>query len=110
MTFRGDMKRIRKPISAALLSRPGVARPVRASQRGDDLRERRWVTGPTLRAMLSISAVTLWRWRHDQSTKFPAAKRINGRLYFPWNEVATWLDKQQDAVAGSTAACIGGAR
>ena len=57
--------------------------------------ERRWVTGPTLRKILNISPVTLWRWR--RAGGFPIAKRINGQLYFPWDEVAVWLDKQHDA-------------
>ena len=96
------MKRIRKPIqSAVLFSGPAADRRMQRSfktrQSVDDLRERRWVTGPTLRRRLNISAVTLWRWRHDLSTEFPRAKRINGRLYFPWNEVAAWLDKQPNA-------------
>jgi hypothetical protein len=56
--------------------------------------ERRWVTGPTLRKILNISAVTLWRWRHRQGSGFPAAKSINGRLYFYWPDVQAWLDKQ----------------
>jgi hypothetical protein len=55
----------------------------------------RWVTGSTLSKILNISSVTLWRWRHAGG--FPLAKRINGRLYFPWDEVADWVNKQQDA-------------
>jgi predicted DNA-binding transcriptional regulator AlpA len=44
--------------------------------------------------MIGISAVTLWRWRHDPSMGFPTAKRINGRTFFAWDEIAAWLDKQ----------------
>lgn len=51
-------------------------------------------TGPTLRKILSISAVTLWRWRHRSDSGFPAAKNINGRLFFYWPDVQAWLDKQ----------------
>jgi hypothetical protein len=54
----------------------------------------RWVTGPTLRGTLNISAVTLWRWRHRGDSGFPFAKNINGRLYFYWPDVQAWLDKQ----------------
>jgi hypothetical protein len=57
-------------------------------------RERAWVTGPTLRKLLNISAVTLWRWRHRKESGFPSAKSINGRLYFYWPDVQAWLDKQ----------------
>jgi hypothetical protein len=59
--------------------------------------ERSWVTGPTLRKNLNISSPTLWRWRHDPSMGFPIAKRINGRLYFRWDDVQAWLAKQQQA-------------
>jgi hypothetical protein len=57
-------------------------------------RERAWVTGPTLRRLLNISAVTLWRWRHRKESGFPSAKSINGRLYFYWPDVQAWLGKQ----------------
>ena len=56
------------------------------------------IPGPKLRAKFGISAVTLWRWRHDPEAGFPAAKLINGRLYFPWGAVATWLARQPEAV------------
>jgi predicted DNA-binding transcriptional regulator AlpA len=67
-----------------------------ASKKSDAAaQESRWVTGPTLRRMLDISAVTLWRWR--QKNGFPTAKSINGRLYFPCHEIETWLESQPDA-------------
>jgi hypothetical protein len=59
--------------------------------------ERAWVTGSTLRKLLNISAVTLWRWRHRDESGFPSAKSINGRLYFYWPEVQAWLNKQRVA-------------
>jgi predicted DNA-binding transcriptional regulator AlpA len=65
-----------------------------AIQQGLPHLERSWVTGPTLRKMLNISSVTLWRWRHRKSSEFPAAKSINSRLYFYWPDVQAWLDKQ----------------
>ena len=34
------------------------------------------VSGPKLRRILDVSPVTLWRWRHDKTMGFPAAKRI----------------------------------
>jgi predicted DNA-binding transcriptional regulator AlpA len=55
------------------------------------------IPGPRLRRMLGVSAVTLWRWRHNKQTAFPLAKSINGRLYFPWPEVQAWLARQQEA-------------
>jgi predicted DNA-binding transcriptional regulator AlpA len=51
--------------------------------------------GVRLRKNLGISSVTLWRWRHKNG--FPNGKRINGRLYFPWEEVESWLEAQIDA-------------
>ena len=56
-----------------------------------------FIPGPKLRAKFGISAVTLWRWRHEKKSGFPAAKMINGRLYFPVGAVTTWLAKQPDA-------------
>ena len=49
------------------------------------------IPGPKLRAKLGISAVSLWRWRHDEMSGFPAPKVINGRLYFPLDAVTAWL-------------------
>jgi predicted DNA-binding transcriptional regulator AlpA len=56
-----------------------------------------FIPGPKLRAKLGISAVTLWRWRHDKASGFPTAKVINGRLYFPLGAVCDWLTKQPEA-------------
>ena len=44
---------------------------------------------------LGVSNVTLWRWRHDERSGFPKGKLINRRVYFPWHEVAAWLERQQ---------------
>ena len=57
-----------------------------------------FIPGPKLRAKLGISAVTLWRWRHDEAIGFPAPKLINGRLYFPLGAVTAWLASQPEAV------------
>jgi hypothetical protein len=56
-----------------------------------------FIPGPKLRAKLGISAVTLWRWRHDKEKGFPAPKVINGRLYFALDAVMAWLARQADA-------------
>jgi predicted DNA-binding transcriptional regulator AlpA len=56
-----------------------------------------FIPGPKLRAKLGISAVTLWRWRHDDASGFPAAKVIKGRLYFPLGAVFDWLARQPEA-------------
>ena len=55
------------------------------------------IPAPKLRAQLGISAVTLWRWRHEKEGGFPVAKLINRRLYFPLAAVTTWLARQADA-------------
>jgi predicted DNA-binding transcriptional regulator AlpA len=60
-----------------------------------DVQQRRWVTGPALRKMLGISAMTLWRWR--RAGGFPSAKLINGRLYFASDEIEAWIAGQPDA-------------
>src|SRR6516225_5270950 len=56
-----------------------------------------FIPGPKLRARIGISAVTLWRWRHDKEKGFPAPKVINGRLYFALGAVVAWLARQADA-------------
>jgi len=56
-----------------------------------------FIPAPKLRAKLGISAVTLWRWRHDKENGFPVPKVINGRLYFPLGAVVAWLARQGDA-------------
>jgi hypothetical protein len=56
-----------------------------------------FIPGPKLRAKLGVSAVTLWRWRHEKENGFPAPKVINGRLYFPLDAVTAWLAGQPDA-------------
>jgi predicted DNA-binding transcriptional regulator AlpA len=55
------------------------------------------IPAPKLRAKLGISAVTLWRWRHDKEGGFPVPKVINRRLYFPVTAVSAWLARQADA-------------
>jgi predicted DNA-binding transcriptional regulator AlpA len=56
-----------------------------------------FIPAPKLRAKLGISAVTLWRWRHDKENRFPAPTVINGRLYFALGSVVAWLARQADA-------------
>ena len=56
-----------------------------------------FITGPKLRARLGVSAVTLWRWRHDNASGFPKPKLINGRTYYPMGAVSDWLARQPEA-------------
>jgi predicted DNA-binding transcriptional regulator AlpA len=76
--------------TAALISRESIL----TSRGTPNANFEDFIPGPKLRAKLGISAVTLWRWRHNQASDFPAAKVINGRLYFPLGAVTAWLAKQ----------------
>jgi predicted DNA-binding transcriptional regulator AlpA len=64
---------------------------------GPNFEEVDFIPGPKLRAKFGISAVTLWRWRHDKKGGFPTPKVINGRLYFPVTAVSAWIAGQADA-------------
>jgi predicted DNA-binding transcriptional regulator AlpA len=37
-----------------------------------------------------ISAMTLWRWEHDEKLAFPKALTINGRKYYDLAEIEGW--------------------
>jgi predicted DNA-binding transcriptional regulator AlpA len=78
--------------TTALIQRDSILTPPRAPT--SDVED--FIPGPKLRAKLGISAVTLWRWRHDEACNFPAPKVINGRLYFPLAAVSDWLARQQE--------------
>jgi predicted DNA-binding transcriptional regulator AlpA len=80
---------------AAVPQQPGET--LEFAARGPPLDASDLIPGPVLRRKLGISAVTLWRWRHDKASGFPAAKVIRGRLYFPSGEVTAWLARQPEA-------------
>lgn len=37
-----------------------------------------------------VSTMTIWRWRHDAEMAFPEAVEINGRRYFPRDEIVNY--------------------
>tara|TARA_R110002110_G_scaffold88700_4_gene231081 strand:- start:6706 stop:6924 length:219 start_codon:yes stop_codon:yes gene_type:complete len=39
----------------------------------------------------NISSMTLWRWLHSQTMKFPASLLINRRRYFFLHEIEQWI-------------------
>lgn len=49
-----------------------------------------------------ISAMTLWRWEHDEKIAFPKATEINGRKYYDLAEIEAW-ERQQATNAGTAA-------
>ena len=50
-----------------------------------------------LQRQLNVSPMTFWRWLHNEKLAFPAAIRINDRVYFRVAEVDAWLARQQQA-------------
>jgi predicted DNA-binding transcriptional regulator AlpA len=84
------MRKSKRKIGVSSAKRAEVAQ-------GPSRNQNDYIPGPKLRAKLGISAVTLWRWRRDQTSGFPAPKVINGRLYFPVGAVSDWLAKQPEA-------------
>jgi len=89
--------RRRKPtkVKANLATRtkPATTTATAASAAADSAQEMLYAA--RLQKRLGISDVTLWRWRHDERLGFPKGRLINRRVYFPWHEVAAWLERQQ---------------
>jgi hypothetical protein len=46
-----------------------------------------------------VSAVTVWRWRHDSGSGFPAVTTIEGRHYVRKRELLAWLAKRTKVAA-----------
>lgn len=60
--------------------------------------DRRLVSASAVKRKLGdCSAATLWRLRHRPESGFPAAIRINGRLYWYEHEVDAWLERAREA-------------
>jgi hypothetical protein len=47
----------------------------------------------------NVSAVSVWRWRHDPDLKFPALITIEGRHYVRKRELLEWLAERAKAAA-----------
>jgi hypothetical protein len=48
-----------------------------------------------------VSAVTVWRWRHDPQSGFPAVTTIEGRHYVRKGELLAWLAERTKAAAAA---------
>ena len=46
-----------------------------------------------------ISAMTLWRWEHDNKLGFPRPTSINGRKYYDVSEIEAW-ERSRTATSG----------
>ncbi|WP_263738756.1 helix-turn-helix transcriptional regulator [Albidovulum litorale] len=44
-----------------------------------------------------VSDMTLWRWLHDESLKFPKPTYLRNRRYWRKADVIAWLNAQAEA-------------
>jgi hypothetical protein len=68
----------------------------------------RWARNKQTADYLSVTVMTLWRWKHDQSLNFPPAHIINGIEYNDLDAVDGWVCARpvRCAVAEEAAAMI----
>jgi len=57
----------------------------------------RMISARQLRAMIPISATTLWRWTRDPASGFPKPIRVNDRLFWRLADVRRWLAEKREA-------------
>jgi len=53
---------------------------------------RRWVRNGELANYLGVSKMTLWRFKHDASFKFPAASVINNIEFNDLDKIDVWME------------------
>jgi predicted DNA-binding transcriptional regulator AlpA len=95
MKARGGAMQNRKSTKAKDNLSPRAKRQVAITTTPTATPEPELIYAAKLQRKLGISDVTLWRWRHDERVGFPKGRLINRRVYFPWQEVAEWLNRQQ---------------
>jgi excisionase family DNA binding protein len=54
--------------------------------------KRRWLRNGELAKYLGISKMTLWRFKHDKSLKFPKASVKNGIEFNDVDKVDAWME------------------
>jgi predicted DNA-binding transcriptional regulator AlpA len=55
--------------------------------------------GRQVRKRYGVTDQTLWRWLHDDKSKFPKPIRIQGRRYWRVAELQAWETSRQDGGA-----------
>jgi len=56
-----------------------------------------YLTAPQVMQRFGISEMTLWRWSHDETLRFPQPMRIRNRKFFPVADIEEWERQQMEA-------------
>jgi predicted DNA-binding transcriptional regulator AlpA len=56
-----------------------------------------FLTSGKLCSLLGVSTQSIFRWCRDPALGFPQPIRINGRRYWPRQEVLAWMNKKKSA-------------
>jgi len=54
----------------------------------------RWARNKRTAGYLNISVMTLWRWKHDPTLKFPAAAVINDIEHNNLDAIDSWMESR----------------
>jgi ATP-dependent phosphoenolpyruvate carboxykinase len=54
----------------------------------------RWARNKATADYLNVSAMTLWRWKHDPALGFPAAAVVNGIEHNNLDAVDAWMNSR----------------
>ncbi len=70
-------------------------------------RPSRYLTAPEVRARFGgISAMSLWRWLHDEQLGFPRPLVINRRRFFRLDEIEEFEKQRAEISTGRSAARV----
>ncbi len=60
-----------------------------------------YLSSASVRARYGVSDMSLWRWGRDDSLKFPAPLRINGRKFWKLSTLERWEASRTETEEGA---------